>query len=286
MKLLKSAFAILMSGSFIFSSCNNGAGNEKKSEQDSMTSTATDSASIKEEPVTYSSNGTTLKGYITYDASKQGKRPIVLVVPEWWGLTDYPRMRAKELAQLGYLAMAVDMYGDGKIANNPDEAQKETSAFYTNPQEGKARIDAALAKAKTYPQADTSQTAAIGYCFGGSMVLNAAKLGGQTKTVFDRQNIEDLETELKKAKLVSKDAFPDNVVRLNSKVKIKEENRDNVIELMLVTPDKADIKQKKISVMAPIGTALIGFQQGEKVAWQVPSGNKTFTIMEVINQFE
>jgi len=117
-------------------------------------------------------------------------------------------------------------------------------------------------------------------------VLLSCIRGGQTKTVFDRQNIEDLETELKKAKLVSKDAFPDNVVRLNSKVKIKEENRDNVIELMLVTPDKADIKQKKISVMAPIGTALIGFQQGEKVAWQVPSGNKTFTIMEVINQFE
>lgn len=177
MKLLTSAFAIALGGSFIFSSCNNEAGNGNKSEQDSMTSATTDSASIKEEPVTYTSNGTTLKGYITYDASKQGKRPIVLVVPEWWGLTDYPRMRAKQLAQLGYLAMSVDMYGNGKIANNPDEAQKEASAFYSNPQEGKARLDAALAKAKTYPQADTSQTAAIGYCFGGSMVLNAAKLG-------------------------------------------------------------------------------------------------------------
>jgi dienelactone hydrolase len=133
--------------------------------------------SIKEDPVTYSSGGTTLKGYIAYDEAKQGRRPIVLVVPEWWGLTDYPRMRARELAQLGYLAMAVDMYGDGKVAKDPNEAQKETALFYKDPQQGKARIEAALAKAKTYMQADTSQTAAIGYCFGGSMVLNAAKLG-------------------------------------------------------------------------------------------------------------
>ena len=118
-----------------------------------------------------------MKGYIAYDESKQGTRPIVLVVPEWWGLTEYPRMRAKQLAQLGYLAMAVDIYGDGKIAANPDEAQKAATPFYQNPQDAKARLEAALAKAKTFPQADTSKTAAIGYCFGGSVVLNAAKLG-------------------------------------------------------------------------------------------------------------
>jgi regulator of nucleoside diphosphate kinase len=106
------------------------------------------------------------------------------------------------------------------------------------------------------------------------------------RSAFDRQNIEDLETELKKAKLVNKENFPSDVVRLNSIVKIKEEDKDKVMELTLVIPEKADIKQRKISVMAPIGTALIGFQQGQKVNWQVPSGNKTFTIMEVINQFE
>lgn len=116
--------------------------------------------------------------------------------------------------------------------------------------------------------------------------LMACLRNSQGRAAFDRQNIEDLETELKKAKLVHKDEFPTDVVRLNSIVKVKEENRDKEIELMLVTPDKADIKQRKISVMAPIGTALIGFQKGQKVQWQVPSGNKTFTIMEVINQFE
>ena len=109
--------------------------------------------------------------------------------------------------------------------------------------------------------------------------------GGHNKTAFDRRNAEDLRIELRKAKLVNKDDFPDGIVRLNSKVRIKAEDNDRVMELMLVTPDKADIKQKRISVMAPIGTALIGFRQGEKVKWQVPAGKKTFTIMEVINDF-
>jgi len=103
------------------------------------------------------------------------------------------------------------------------------------------------------------------------------------KTTFDRQNAEDLLAELKKAKLVSKDEFPANVVRLNSTVRIKPEDKDYVMELMIVTPDKADIKERKISIMSPIGTALIGFRQGENVKWQVPSGKKIFTILEVNN---
>ena len=103
------------------------------------------------------------------------------------------------------------------------------------------------------------------------------------KTTFDRQNAEDLFTELKKAKLVSKDEFPADVVRLNSTVRIKSEDKDHVMELTIVTPDKADIKERKISIMSPIGTALIGFRQGRNVKWQVPSGKKTFTILEVNN---
>ena len=107
--------------------------------------------------------------------------------------------------------------------------------------------------------------------------------GGFGKLAFDRQNAESLQTELKKAKLVNGADFPSDVVRLNSKVKIKTEKIDEIMELMIVTPDKADIKKRKISIMAPLGTALIGFRQGQKVKWQVPSGKKTFTIMEVIN---
>jgi regulator of nucleoside diphosphate kinase len=108
--------------------------------------------------------------------------------------------------------------------------------------------------------------------------------GSRGKTPFDRQNAEELQAELKKAKLVDKTDFPLDVVRLNSTVRIKAEDKDEVMELKLVTPDNADIKEKKISIMAPIGTALIGFRQGQKVKWKVPAGKRTFTILEVINE--
>ena len=103
------------------------------------------------------------------------------------------------------------------------------------------------------------------------------------RAAFDSQNAEELKNELKKAKLVNEADFPGDVVRLNSKVKIKAEKKGEIMELIIVTPDKANIKERKISIMAPLGTALIGFRQGQKVKWQVPAGKKTFTIMEVIN---
>jgi len=110
--------------------------------------------------------------------------------------------------------------------------------------------------------------------------------GRQGKTAFDRKNAEDLKAELKKAEIVSKDDLPIDVVKLNSRVTIKAEDKNEIMELMLVTPDKANIKEKKISVLAPIGTALIGFREGQKVKWQVPAGKRTFTILEVINQVQ
>ena len=108
--------------------------------------------------------------------------------------------------------------------------------------------------------------------------------GGFGKSAFDPLNAEGLKTELKNARLVNKDDFPFDVVRLNSVVKIKAEDKDEIMELTLVTPDKANIKEKRISVMAPIGTALIGFRKGQKVKWQVPAGKRTFTILEVVNE--
>lgn len=106
------------------------------------------------------------------------------------------------------------------------------------------------------------------------------------KTSFDRKNAEDLKAELKKAKIVNKENFPPDVIRLNSRVTLKADDKNEIMELILVTPDKANIKEKKISVLAPVGTALIGFRQGQKIKWQVPAGKKTFTILEVFNQME
>lgn len=103
-------------------------------------------------------------------------------------------------------------------------------------------------------------------------------------TLVERKSAQELQEELKRARLVDKEDFPSDTVRLNSRVKIKADGRDEVMELMLVMPDKADMKERKISVVAPVGAALIGFRQGQRVSWQVPSGKRTFTILEVINE--
>lgn len=138
---------------------------------------------LKEESLTYTGDSVTMNGFVVYDEAKQGVRPGVLIVPEWWGLNDYAMMRARELAKLGYIALAMDMYGNGKVADNPDSAGAAAGPFYQNPQMAKARIEAAIAKLKSYPQTDGNNIAAIGYCFGGAMVLNTARMGLDVKGV-------------------------------------------------------------------------------------------------------
>lgn len=114
-------------------------------------------------------------------------------------------------------------------------------------------------------------------------LLNSYLNNARRQSNFDKKNAEELTAELKKATLVNNANFPPDVVGLNSKVRIKTDGKNEEMELTIVTPDKANIKEKRISIMAPIGTALIGFRQGQKVKWKVPSGNKTFTILEVHN---
>src|SRR5690606_20378805 len=106
---------------------------------------------------------------------------------------------------------------------------------------------------------------------------------GAARVTFGRQEAEDLERELKNARLVDPGNISDDVVRLNSTVTIKDEDDGKLMELTVVPPNKADIKEKKISVMSPIGTALIGYQKGHTVSWKVPAGKKTFTILDVRN---
>ena len=170
----------LLSMSLIIASTAAISCNQQTDNTDATTtkdSAVVKSVAIKEEPVTYSIGGKNYDGYVTYDSNQVGKRPGVLVVHEWWGLTDYPRMRAKELAGLGYIAMAVDMYGDGKVAPDPKTAMALATPYYKDPTLAKTVLDAAINKLKTFPETDTSKMAAIGYCYGGFIVLNAVKLG-------------------------------------------------------------------------------------------------------------
>jgi len=177
-KLLSIAF---IAGALAFTACNN-EGNKTGDNTNDTTSTSS-TPSIKTETVSYKADTATLDGYAAYDANSTAKRPVVLIVHEWWGLNDYIRGRAKQLADMGYLAFAVDMYGNGKNAADPKEAMAYSNPFYQDPQLTKTRIEAALARVKQFPQADTANIAAIGYCFGGSVVLNSAKMGEPFKGV-------------------------------------------------------------------------------------------------------
>lgn len=141
----------------------------------------TTQASIKEEKISYEIDRTNYDGYVYYNNEQKGKRPGILVVHEWWGLNDYSRRRAKQLAELGYISIAVDVFGNGQTADDPTSAQNLAMPFYKNPALAKKLLDPAIDLLKTYPQTDETKIGAIGYCFGGFVVLNAAKLGADLK---------------------------------------------------------------------------------------------------------
>lgn len=138
---------------------------------------------IKGQSVEYVAGGTKMKGYLAYDQKVQGKRPGILVVHEWWGQNAYVRKRARMLAQLGYTALALDMYGEGKTAQHPDDAGKFASEVMKNFPIAKERFLAALEFLKKQPTVDPDRIAAIGYCFGGGVVLNMARQGVDLKGV-------------------------------------------------------------------------------------------------------
>jgi dienelactone hydrolase len=157
-------------------SCNNNS----TSKEDS----SVDSTGNKKPPKitsylihTTGEDSTKMTWFAAYDDNNKGRRPIVLVVHEWWGLNDYIQNRAKQLAELGYFAFAVDMYGDGKVATTPDEARSYAMPFYKDPALAVSRLKEAWAIAARNPLADSTRIAGIGYCFGGGMLLNAAKMG-------------------------------------------------------------------------------------------------------------
>lgn len=158
-------------------SCNNNSEQPKKNEQTVTT------PKLKEENISYKLDSLTMDGYVVYDENITGKRPAILVVHEWWGLNDYVKSRARQLAELGYIAMAIDLYGNGKRADNPADAGALATPFYKDPVMAKKHFDAAVAKLKEYAQVDSSNMAGIGYCFGGGMLINLARMGEPLKGV-------------------------------------------------------------------------------------------------------
>jgi dienelactone hydrolase len=134
-------------------------------------------AAVKLEPVEYKDGTTTLKGQIAYDDAVKDKRPGVIVVHEWWGLNDYAKKRATMLAEAGYVALAVDMFGDGKSTEHPDEAGKWASEVASNAKTSTDRFMSGYNLLKADKRVDAAHISAIGYCFGGGVVLRAAMAG-------------------------------------------------------------------------------------------------------------
>jgi len=140
-------------------------------------------ANIQSHEFTYTAGELEMHGYIAWDADLSGPRPGVLVVHEWWGNNDYARRRANLLAELGYTGMALDMYGGGRTASNPDEAGQLMNELLSDLSSVRERFNAALQQLKAHESTDASKMAAIGYCMGGGIVLHMARYGADLAAV-------------------------------------------------------------------------------------------------------
>jgi dienelactone hydrolase len=136
---------------------------------------------VKTETITYRVGDKTFKGVLACDEAVKTKRPGILVVHEFWGLNDYARKRAEQLAGIGYVAFAVDMYGDGKTTEHPKEASAMAATVRMNQKEWLARANAGLQILRDHPLVESKSLAAIGYCFGGSTALQLANSGADIK---------------------------------------------------------------------------------------------------------
>ncbi len=157
---------------------------EKKEENiDNLNSVKSTSGELTTEEVSYDIDGKTHKSFVAYEGTAEDMKPVVMVLPEWWGVTEYTKNRAKQLAELGYFAMVVDYYGEGKTVDNPDEAAKLSGEFYKVPINARLKFDKAKAQLLKFDNADYNKIAVIGYCYGGAQALNMARLQDELKGV-------------------------------------------------------------------------------------------------------
>ena len=140
-------------------------------------------AVVRTQEIDYKQGGTPLHGFLAWNDAAQGKRPGVLVVHEWWGLNEHARNQAKRLAQSNYVAFALDLYGKGKVTTHPKDAEAFMTEAAKDPEALAARFSAAFALLKKDPHVDPGKIAAIGYCFGGGVVLNMARAGADLDAV-------------------------------------------------------------------------------------------------------
>jgi len=140
-------------------------------------------AAIKEEPVTYTDGQTTMKGFVVYDDATTAKRPGIIMVHEWWGITPHIHNEARKYAQAGYTAFIADMFGDAKTADNPKDAGALSGGVMKDPKTMESRFNAARATLAKQASVNPQSIGAVGYCFGGAVVLNMARTGADLVAV-------------------------------------------------------------------------------------------------------
>lgn len=177
MKSIKNILFVPLVG-LLFFSCEK---KENLPNEKPVDSVAINDSIVTEKEISYEANGKNFKSFVFFKGDSTVSKPVVLVVPEWWGVNDYAKSRAKQLAEEGYFAMAVDFYGDGKVVDNPGDAQKLATPFYENPALAKQAYDAAKSQLSNFSNADNSKVAIIGYCFGGAQALNMARQDASLK---------------------------------------------------------------------------------------------------------
>jgi len=191
-------------------------------------------AVVQNMPVAYQDGETALTGQLFWDDSIEGKRPGVLVVHEWWGLNDYARKRASMLAEMGYVAFALDMYGDDKVTDHPAQAKEWSSATTANIQAWRQRAQKGLERLRASELTDTDRIAAIGYCFGGSTVMQLAYAGDDLKGVVSFHGSLPLPTG-------------DEAKMIKGKVLIEHGNSDAFIPLERVDAFKAALSEAGVA---------------------------------------
>ena len=140
-------------------------------------------ANITEVPVAYKDGDTPLQGYLVFDDAQPGKRPGILVLHEWWGITRHVRDEGRYFAGLGYTAFVADLYGEGRSADNPTDATALMNALVGDAGKVRARFEAARDQLAKHPTVDATRLGASGYCMGGAIALNMARAGQDLKAV-------------------------------------------------------------------------------------------------------
>lgn len=133
--------------------------------------------------ITYQEDGKTFSQKVELPKEFKDRRPLVIIVHEWWGKNDYIKMREEMLNKEGFATVAVDLFGNNTVVETPKEAMALAGPFYQNPQMGVDRLNKVIAAAKNDPHVDPAQVYVIGYCFGGTQALNVARSGADVKGV-------------------------------------------------------------------------------------------------------